>query len=275
MPYINPDSQSNWLLLLEESIRDIGYVVVENVLNPQFIAESRDALYQVEQRIIEDVGEKRIIAAREAGDIELRLIMKYHDHFLRFFEIPRLTSVVEALLGDFAILRFQNGFIHRPNPGYTVGRLPQNRFHMNSRRSIPGFMGWLEIAFPIQHPENKQISSIVPGSHQKATTPTVEYLESAEKPILCPVGAMLVFDGTLWHREAPVEDEDDLLSVTFQFTRHFFKPHFDFARALGEDIIRNLPAKTQQYLGWNARVPASLQEFYVPPEKRFYKGDQD
>jgi hypothetical protein len=32
--------------------------------------------------------------------------------------------------------------------------------------------------------------------------------------------------------------------------------------------------QVRQLLGYNARVPSNLEEWYQPPEKRFYRRDQ-
>ena len=52
------------------------------------------------------------------------------------------------------------------------------------------------------------------------------------------------------------------------------KQQLDYPRAVGYDNIDSLPEKLKQIVGYNARVPASLEEWYQPPDKRFYKKDQ-
>ena len=39
--------------------------------------------------------------------------------------------------------------------------------------------------------------------------------------------------------------------------------------------ISTLTPFLRQVIGFNARVPASLEEFYVPVEQRFYQRGQD
>ena len=52
------------------------------------------------------------------------------------------------------------------------------------------------------------------------------------------------------------------------------KQQFDYPRAVGYENADSYPENFRQIVGYNARVPASLEEWYQPPEKRFYKKDQ-
>jgi ectoine hydroxylase-related dioxygenase (phytanoyl-CoA dioxygenase family) len=45
-------------------------------------------------------------------------------------------------------------------------------------------------------------------------------------------------------------------------------------RMLGDDFVLALPRRTQTLLGWDARVPSNLDEYYRPPAERLYKGGQ-
>lgn len=53
------------------------------------------------------------------------------------------------------------------------------------------------------------------------------------------------------------------------------KQLLDYPRAIGYDKIDQFNPKLQQLLGYHSRVPASLNEWYQPEDKRFYKKNQD
>jgi hypothetical protein len=57
------------------------------------------------------------------------------------------------------------------------------------------------------------------------------------------------------------------------FCRPFIKPQFDYPRALGYERDDWSPY-LRQLLGYNARIPASLEEWYQPIENRMYLPDQ-
>jgi ectoine hydroxylase-related dioxygenase (phytanoyl-CoA dioxygenase family) len=62
--------------------------------------------------------------------------------------------------------------------------------------------------------------------------------------------------------------------LTLGFTRPFMKQQLDYPRALGYDRSETLSPALRQLLGYNARVPVSLDEWYQPPDRRLYKRDQ-
>jgi ectoine hydroxylase-related dioxygenase (phytanoyl-CoA dioxygenase family) len=42
-------------------------------------------------------------------------------------------------------------------------------------------------------------------------------------------------------------------------------------RALGDERVLAQSPRTRQLIGWYARVVTSLEEYYLPPEERFYR----
>jgi ectoine hydroxylase-related dioxygenase (phytanoyl-CoA dioxygenase family) len=58
------------------------------------------------------------------------------------------------------------------------------------------------------------------------------------------------------------------------FCKPFMKQQFDYPRAVGYDMADQLLPHTRQVLGYNARVPATLDEWYQPRERRMYRPDQ-
>jgi len=62
--------------------------------------------------------------------------------------------------------------------------------------------------------------------------------------------------------------------VNHGFVPPWVKQHIDIVRMLGDDFVQSLPRRTQTLLGWDARMPANLDEYYKPPAERLYKGGQ-
>src|SRR6266446_10949075 len=104
----------NWEREVLEEVRSLGYAIVEDVLDFSFIQTTRDAMYRVQDAILLDVGEERLLRAGEMG--VLRLMMKYDSHFFKFLEIPELLALVDNSVSDTAIMHLQNGFILLSSP---------------------------------------------------------------------------------------------------------------------------------------------------------------
>ena len=44
---------------------------------------------------------------------------------------------------------------------------------------------------------------------------------------------------------------------------------------LGDELVAQLPERTQKFLGYYTRLPATLEQFYLPEEQRLYRAGQD
>lgn len=122
-------------------------------------------------------------------------------------------------------------------------------------------------------PENGA-THIMPRSHGLATKPTAASFENAATRATGSAGDILVFDSRLWHAAGHNQTAKSRRALTLTFTRPFFKPQLDYPRFLGADYASALRPEVRQVLGYDARVPADIEEFYQPPEHRAYKSDQ-
>ena len=84
----------------------------------------------------------------------------------------------------------------------------------------------------------------------------------------------LIFNSNLWHAAGVNRSDRSRRALTAAFTRPFVKPQLDYPRALGYERGDDFSPALRQLLGYNARVPTSLDEWYQPPGKRLYKRDQ-
>jgi ectoine hydroxylase-related dioxygenase (phytanoyl-CoA dioxygenase family) len=269
-----PSARSaDWLELALGDVQHLGVAVVRDVLDPSFIERTREALYAVQSRIREDVGEERLQRAGELG--VLRLMMKYDPHFFSFLEVPEVLAIVDATVSDTAVLHLQNGFVL---PSFPPGERPesfQGTFHRDFPRYLDGYLASVNVLFAIDgFTADNGGTIVVSGTHQLATAPEADYLAARAVPVECSAGSMLVFDSTLWHAAGANTSGKDRLGLNQQFTRSFIKQQIDYVRALGDDVVLAQPDRTQQLLGWYTRVVTSLDEYYRPSEERLYRSGQ-
>jgi len=263
----------DWLDRTLADVRNVGYSIVERVLDPDFLDETRAAMYRVRDLIRSDVGEERLVRAGELG--VLRLMHRYDEHFFRFLELPELLAVVDHTVSDTAILHLQNGFVL---PSFERGAVPttfQMSFHRDFPRHLNGYVASINILFAVDefNAENGG-TLVVPHTHQRPDQPDVDYLRARAVPVECAPGSMLVFDSTLWHAAGANSSGKDRLGINHQFTRSFVKQQIDYVRALGDETVLAQKPRTQQLLGWYTRVVTSLDEYYRPAEERLYRSGQ-
>ena len=261
-----------WLDDALDSIRRDGFAIVEDVVAPDLLERTRDAMYRVQQRILDDVGPQRLERAGELG--VLRLMLRYDAHFYALLELEEVLAVVDATVSPTAILHLQNGLILPPMRG-DEAQLFQTTFHRDFPRHLEGYLASINTFLAIdEFTCDNGATLLVPGSHQRAHAPDRLGMERAAVPARCPAGSMVVFDSTLWHAAGSNCSGRDRLAINQQFTRSFIKPQVDYVRALGDDAVLRRRPRTQQLLGWYTRVVTSLDEYYRPAAERLYRGGQ-
>lgn len=265
--------KENWLDRVFEGLAFSGYSIVTNVFSETSLNEISEHMYSAKDKIESDIGIERLQKAGELG--VLRLMLKYEPYFLTLLETPEILAIVDATIGNTAILHLQNGFIL---PSFTPENTPkvfQNRFHQDFPRVFNGYLASINMLVTVtEFNEETGGTLVVPATHQRTSVPTQEYMDTHGVPAICPPGSMIVFDSTLWHAAGRNVSGKDRLGINHQFTRSFFKQQVDYVRALGNEAVEGLPDRTQQLLGWYTRVVTSLDDYYQPAEKRLYRGGQ-
>ena len=263
----------SWICDVQDALHYVGYAVIEDVLDSEFLASTREHMYSVQEQIVAEIGEERLAIAGELG--VLRLMMRYDPYFFKMLEVPELLSVVDRALSNTAILHLQNGFILPSFPTDSTPAVFQNAFHPDFSRVLNGYVASVNVMFAIDpFTRDNGATLVVPGTHQRMEPPDPAYLARHAVPAECAAGSMLVFDSTLWHAAGRNTSGKDRLAINHQFTRSFFKQQIDYVRAIGDTVIQEQEARTQQLLGWYTRVVTSLDEYYQPPEKRLYRSGQ-
>jgi ectoine hydroxylase-related dioxygenase (phytanoyl-CoA dioxygenase family) len=273
MLVVDCHTEDDWLPLTLEALRYDGAAVVTGVLSDALLETTRLRMYRVQEQVVAAVGAERLQRSGEVG--VLRLMLKYDPFFCRFLEVPELLAIVDNTVSPTAILHLQNGFIL---PAFAPKEAPdvfQNRFHMDFPRVLEGYLASINLLFAIDPFTAENGATLaVPGTHQRASSPSAEYLRRRAVPVECPAGSMFAFDSTLYHAAGANVSGRDRLAINHQFTRSWIKQQIDYVRALGDEVVQAQQPRTQQLLGWYTRVVTSLDEYYRPEKERLYRKGQ-
>ena len=112
------------------------------------------------------------------------------------------------------------------------------------------------------------------GSHLRQEKPSDDEFFTRAGRAVGKSGSIVFWDSNIWHAAGENKTELPRRSLSLIYSKPFMKQQFDYPRSVGYENIEALPEKFRQIVGYNARVPATLDEWYQPPEKRFYKKDQ-
>lgn len=117
-------------------------------------------------------------------------------------------------------------------------------------------------------------TSFLPGSHRIETMPTQTEFTAGSVQMLGRAGDIVLFDSLVVHAAAPNRSTARRRALTLCFGRPFMKPQMDWPRFLDPDREAGLTPCARQLLGYDARVAASLDEFYQPPARWVFKANQ-
>lgn len=106
--------------------------------------------------------------------------------------------------------------------------------------------------------------------HFHSDKPTEQEFMKQAFQITGRAGDVVMWNSNLWHKAGENKTNRMRRSVTPEFTRPFMKQGFDYTQFCDDKSSPWI----KQVLGWNSRVPQTLEQWYQPKENRWYKGDQ-
>lgn len=122
--------------------------------------------------------------------------------------------------------------------------------------------------------EHNGATWMLSGSQSQIEKPSEDYFYKNAVRATGKQGDLLVFNGNIWHAAGVNSTDKPRNIITPIYTKPYIKQALDYPRAFGMNYRERISTQLQQILGYNAMVPQTLEEFYQPLEKRFYKSDQ-
>ncbi len=245
-----------------------GWVKFENLLKKEFITRLRndlDIMYEKRRKIQIKNG---------IGDA-----MSGTCHFLIGDNNSMDELVAMLLLNDLMKWYFNGNYILN-SFGAFINQPQDNAYVSKIHRDVRTFSGDIHLLINIlimldDFTLDNGATYIASGSHRSNQKPNeAEFYQHAER-ITGKAGDVVAFDSNTWHAAGMNQSNSIRRGLTLTYSRPFMKPQIDFPRFLGENYLSNCTEDVKQILGYYARVPSTIDEFYQPYEKRFYRGNQE
>jgi hypothetical protein len=246
---------------------DRGWAVFPSVLDRGLVERLREDLTRA-SAVCRAVQVKNGLAEGTDGTVHHAVILE--GSFLELLEgLPVVPHLREYFEGNFILNSFGGVTNLRDRPSYV------SRPH----RDIRTFSGSLHLMINMMvllddFTRSNGATYLLTGSHREADAPAEAHFFDAADRLVAPAGSIVLFDSNLWHAAGANQTDGPRRVLTLTFTRPFLKPQLDYPRALGYDGGDRFSEEVRQILGYNARVPATLEEWYQPPERRMYKPGQ-
>jgi ectoine hydroxylase-related dioxygenase (phytanoyl-CoA dioxygenase family) len=115
---------------------------------------------------------------------------------------------------------------------------------------------------------------LLSGSHLKKEKPSDDHFFKHSERVVAKKGSIVFWDANLWHAAGENKTDGPRRALSLIYSKPFMKQQFDYCRNIGYEKVEQMSDGLKQVLGFNSRIPTSLEEWYQPLEKRFYKSDQ-
>ena len=115
---------------------------------------------------------------------------------------------------------------------------------------------------------------VLSGSHRDEAMPTEAEFEARAEQIVGRAGDVALFNSLTVHAAATNRSSAPRRALTLCLGRPFMKPQMDWPRYLPAAFQAAMSDDVRQLMGFNARVAASLDEYYQPPERWTFRADQ-
>lgn len=245
-----------------------GWFCFEEALNLDFTRELKTDLHRAYEIC------RNIQLRNSSGDITegtVHHLLGQGHSFLRFLEQRILLDYVEEYLQSKIILNSFGGVIHDP-----VFKLSYvHKIHKDQRPYLnePIMVNFLVMLDDFT--KENGATYFLSGSHLSPDKPEKKVFYELAQQAIAPEGSIVVFDSKVWHSSGVNQTKDIRRLITPMFSRPFIKPQMNFTKLIGEEIVERMSNDLKQLIGYFSRIPENLDEWYQPPEKRYYRSDQD
>ncbi|MFL9993011.1 Phytanoyl-CoA dioxygenase (PhyH) [Burkholderia sp. GAS332] len=253
----------------ETELTSQGWTVVPNLVQSDLIDTLNNALVpslarrdaiRLSNGVMQDCGgtAHHVLADDPCYVQLLSCFEKVDPLFKQFFDGSYILNSYGGFINEFDAKTYAH-HVHR-----------DIRFHSNAKRFMLNTLVMLD-DFTVEN----GATYILSGSHHQSDKPDDEAFFQQAARITGQRGSLLLFDSRIWHAAGTNRTNLPRRALTLTFTCPFFKQQLDYPRLFGYANARECSAYLRQVIGFNARVPSSLEEFYVPVEQRFYQRGQD
>ena len=199
-------------------------------------------------------------------------LMNRKQSFIDLIDDKKVLGIFRSILGKGAILHAYNSSSMPP----ALTNFSRS-IHVDCPRLIPNYITNVGITIAVDAftPHNGAME-IWQSSFTKPTAPTEEeFVKNKVDLDNLEMGDAILFNARCWHRGGINKTNDWRHAVTMNVCRAYMRQQFDFSELMGEESVAKLSEDAKQFIGYNVRMPHSMEEFLAPADKRKYKSGQE
>lgn len=247
----------------EARIRSEGFANAGPVIDTATVAKMRGEL---QQAIDEDI-ERWSPNPWYRDQWMVHNLMMRHPVFMEFLENAVVHEYLSRLLAPSCTLY-----------AYTSSSLPANgsnysrRIHVDAQAQCTDYITNVGVLVALDDfSAENGATYFLPGSHRRLEVPEEEYFFANAVRALPRAGEAVIFNARTFHYGGVNTTSRARHAITLNVCRNWMKQRFDYPRMLSEAQLAALGPVGRRFIGMDSRIPASLDEYYVPPEQRLFK----
>jgi ectoine hydroxylase-related dioxygenase (phytanoyl-CoA dioxygenase family) len=246
-------------------VREVGFTIVRGAVERSDVSDLRVRLASL-------VAEQRSSASilSQVDDYMVHNPFVLDPSFLDLLEHPAIVEILDEFISDTSIL-----YACTTSSMPAGGTNYSNRIHVDSPRVIPGYISQIGVIVPLDDfTEDNGATYMLPASFERTTPPSEEEFYSLAVRVLPEKGDLVVLQPRCWHVGGVNRTNEDRHAVTMSACRSFMRQRFDYPRLIDPAMAESLSPTLRRILGFDVRIPANLDEYYVPEDQRLYKAGQ-
>jgi ectoine hydroxylase-related dioxygenase (phytanoyl-CoA dioxygenase family) len=244
---------------IERIDRD-GYSVIEDFLSPSVLAEVRRVLgfylgSHEGRNSFEGFKTERVYTLVARGRVFWEIVLDPRitalcDHYLMLNSLLTASQAIQINPGEAAqAFHFDDSFYHLPRPRRmislsTIVAIDPFTEANGATQVIPGSQHWSE----------KQISSAF-GFGSARAVENQDELATQSIAATLPAGGCLVFSGTVVHRGGRNRSMRPRCAFSNQYCQPWARQQENFMLAVPPEVVRAMPMRLQQMLGYSIHPP--------------------
>jgi Phytanoyl-CoA dioxygenase (PhyH) len=186
-------------------------------------------------------------------------------------ELGKLNALLENYFSGKYILNSYGGFINEKLA---------NTYSKNMHRDVRTYTGDMKFMINLlvmldDFTLENGATYLLSKSHLQADRPDEDFFYAHADRAVGKRGDLLIFDSHVWHATGNNTTDEVRRALTLTLTKPNFKQQADYPRMWGYDKMDKQSDFLNQIMGYYSRVPATLEEYFQPVEKRFYRRDQE
>ena len=251
------------------NLENQGYCILKNKIEESFIDKINEVLPPIfkDHQRIRSKNNNAIIS----DGVALNALVSDHI-FIELLDFFLKSGLIEELEEYF----FKEKCII--NSLTVLNNIPTETkvFHKNIHRDIRFFSGDIPVMLNMlimldDFSEENGATLLLPNSHKISKTPSEKFFNKNNVKACGDKGNIIIWNSNLFHASGVNSTNKCRRALPITLSLPSYKQLLDYPRALGYDKADLFSEKMKTLLGYNSRVPASLNEWYFSDEKRLYK----